>query len=374
MLKIFLYSFLLILGMTISQFLGRFGEEWIKLGTMFCLSFIMIRVGYDFEIDKLKPHSYLKDYLVSATTALFPWFFCAAYFFYALNIDSFAESLLLTKFSATTSMGVLFSMLAAAGLTKTWVFSKARVLAIFDDLNTVLFTIPVKIILTGMEWELGIIVIVIIFLLWMAWRFLHLWRLPLTYPWILLYAGLITGLCEVIYLTSKVINDVVTVQLEVLLPAFVFGCILARPARHHSNIDDARTESQEELNDSHLQLATTIVALIFMLLVGMSMPQIPHQTIDWQIIAFHVILVTILSNLGKMYPFFCYRENATTRERLALSIAMFPRGEVGAGVLVVSMAYSVDGVGLTVAVLSLALNFLLTGLFIIAVKRLVVQS
>lgn len=44
-----------------------------------------------------------------------------------------------------------------------------------------------------------------------------------------------------------------------------------------------------------------------------------------------------------MFPFFCYRKEATIRERLALSIAIFPRGEVGAGVLVVSMGYGLGG-------------------------------
>lgn len=72
-----------------------------------------------------------------------------------------------------------------------------------------------------------------------------------------------------------------------------------------------------------------------------------------------------------MFPFFRYRKEATIRERLALSISMFPRGEVGAGVLVVSMGYGLGGTALTVAVLSLALNLLLTGVFIIAVKKLI---
>lgn len=69
--------------------------------------------------------------------------------------------------------------------------------------------------------------------------------------------------------------------------------------------------------------------------------------------------------------FIAYRKEATIRERLALSIAMFPRGEVGAGVLVVSMGYGLGGIPLTVTVLSLALNLLLTGVFIIAVKKLI---
>ena len=55
---------------------------------------------------------------------------------------------------------------------------------------------------------------------------------------------------------------------------------------------------------------------------------------------------------------------------LAVTIAMWPRGEVGAGVLIVSLSYGIGGPILTVALLSLALNISLTGLFILWVKRL----
>lgn len=80
MTKILLYSLFLVFGLISSQFLGGFGEERIQLGTMFCLSFIMIHVGYEFEIDKSKPKQYGWDYLVAATAAMFPWLFCAGYF------------------------------------------------------------------------------------------------------------------------------------------------------------------------------------------------------------------------------------------------------------------------------------------------------
>jgi hypothetical protein len=56
---------------------------------------------------------------------------------------------------------------------------------------------------------------------------------------------------------------------------------------------------------------------------------------------------------------------------LAVSIGMWPRGEVGAGVLVLSLSYGVGGAAVTVAIASLALNLLLTGVFIVAVKRLI---
>jgi hypothetical protein len=69
----------------------------------------------------------------------------------------------------------------------------------------------------------------------------------------------------------------------------------------------------------------------------------------------------------------CYRREAPFRHRLALAVGMFPRGEVGAGVLVIALSYNIAGPPLTVAVLSLALNLLLTGVFIIIAKRLIAE-
>ena len=87
-------------------------------------------------------------------------------------------------------------------------------------------------------------------------------------------------------------------------------------------------------------------------------------------IALHVIVVTLISNVGKLYPASCYRREAHWRERLAVAVGMFPRGEVGAGVLVVSISYGIGGPIVTVAMLSLALNLLLTGVFILIVRKL----
>jgi Kef-type K+ transport system membrane component KefB len=84
-----------------------------------------------------------------------------------------------------------------------------------------------------------------------------------------------------------------------------------------------------------------------------------------------VLLITVLSNLGKMFPAFCYRREAHWRHRLAVAIGMWPRGEVGAGVLVLSLSYGIGGPIVTVAMLSLALNLAMTGVFILVVKRLI---
>ena len=91
---------------------------------------------------------------------------------------------------------------------------------------------------------------------------------------------------------------------------------------------------------------------------------------SWFQIGLHVLAITLISNLGKMFPAFCYRKEAHLRERFAISVGMWPRGEVGAGVLVISLSYGIGGPIVTVAMLSLALNLLLTGVFIYVVKRL----
>ena len=387
--KVVLYSGLLIAGLLASQFLDGQGEHVIRLLTMFALAFIMIHVGYEFELDKSRPRDYVWDYVVAATAAAFPWILCALYFVYVMappemwrSYDLWKEALLEARFASPTSAGVLFSMLAAAGLGASWLFGKARVLAIFDDLDTILLMIPLKIMMVGFKWQLGAIVLVISVLLVLAWKYLHVVRLPVSWPFVMTYAAAITAGCEAIYLDDAIEGH------------------------------EQGPESPEE------QRVATIVSACFMVLVGLSMPAIgigptppaagpalelpagasvpavdPALEIapvnlkyagvraevlaqkqafpGWGMIALHVLFITLLSNLGKMFPVLCYRTEAEFRERLALAIAMFPRGEVGAGVLVVSLSYGLAGPALTVAVLSLALNLLLTGVFIVAVKRLI---
>ncbi len=404
--KVLLFSLLLFGGLIGSQFLNGDGATAIRLATMVALSFIMIHVGLEFEVDKSKPRQYAWDYLVAGTAAAFPWIFCALYFVFAMapremwgHGDLWREVLLEGRFASPTSAGVLFSMLAAAGLATTWVFKKARVLAIFDDLDTILLMIPLKMLLVGNHWQLWGIVAFIMVMLGLAWRYMHVLRLPSSWKWTLFYSVIIVAISEVIYIVSKEIDPQVPIHLEVLLPAFVLGCMI-KP-NHELQID--RTE----------MLIGTIVSASFMVLVGLSMPPInpdkapapsaqatglmpeaeftPPETTPvlkysgiapevmarkkafpgWGTIAWHVLAVTILSNIGKMFPALCYRREAPLRERLALAVGMFPRGEVGAGVLVISLSYGLGGPTLTVAVLSLAVNLLLTGVFIAVVKRLI---
>jgi hypothetical protein len=227
----------------------------------------------------------------------------------------------------------------------------------------------------------------------------------------------IAGASELIYAGSKIVDPSVPIHIEVLLPAFVLGC-LARPrgASRGTGTKAVEHALHEALEKPGERRAATIVSAVFMIAVGLSMPAIfdgpdiehpapspaslhaaaPGSTVDdptvhggaetgkftttitssqpslgWGAIALHVIILTILSNLGKMFPAFCYRREVHWRHRMAVAIGMWPRGEVGAGVLVLSLSYGIGGPVVSVAMLSLALNLALTGVFILIVKRLI---
>lgn len=72
-------------------------------------------------------------------------------------------------------------------------------------------------------------------------------------------------------------------------------------------------------------------------------------------------------------PVFFYRDRQLS-ERLALSVGMFTRGEVGAGVIFIALGYSLGGPALIISVLTLVLNLILTGGFVVWVKRLALRS
>ena len=95
----------------------------VKVVTMFHVAYIMINVGFEFEIDKTRLPSYAKDYLVAMTAATFPWIFCSLYFMFALGEDHnvpWRQALVAGRFAAPTSAGILFTMLEAAGMKETW--------------------------------------------------------------------------------------------------------------------------------------------------------------------------------------------------------------------------------------------------------------
>ena len=186
MMKVTIYSLLMLLGILLSQIADLSTYHiYIRSITLFILAYIMIEVGLEFDIEKNKLKEYGKDYLIAMTAAAFPWILCALYLWLIFPID-LSSAAIIGRFAAPTSAGVLFTMLAAAGLSKTWVFKKARILAIFDDLDTVLMIIPLQMIHMGWDTK-GILLIFIIFiLLGASYHFLHRVRIPISQNWLYL--------------------------------------------------------------------------------------------------------------------------------------------------------------------------------------------
>ena len=289
--------------------------------------------------------------VIAAALPALLWF---GYFVIVIH-SSWKPALLSGLSSAPTSAGVLFSMMMAAGLSATWVFKKARVLAVLDDLATILLLTPLQILINGFEWGSIIVLVLISLFLFASFRWQNTINCPVGENWLLLYAAILTGILFLVKHTAHI-------HLEVLIPAFMLGCLIHMP--HHHQKPVPRTMVGQD----------TIVKGLFMFLVGLSLPKIVMGSMSLGATVGHVLVLTILANIGKSFTLFCYRKEATWKERLALSVAMFPRGEVGAAVLLIGLGYGFTGYVSTLAVLSLALNLILTGTFIWFVMRLLKEK
>ncbi len=362
--RILIYSLLLIAGMGLSQlaFVDAFRDR-ISTLTLIFLAYIMVEVGMEFDIDKSRLRAYAVDYGVAMSAAAIPWLCAAVYFWWLLLVGGFA---------APTSAGILFTMLAAAGLAGSWLYKKARVLAIFDDLDTVLLLIPLKMMLIGFAPKLLILVVVVFSLLAAAYFCIHWLRVPTSNAWVALYA-------LSVWIVSFAFEYVTDLHLDVLVPAFALGCIIKSDHLHGSAEYGVTNEGLSRQDPKWQALLDWGIKGGFMLLAGMALPPLQLGGMGLGGVIVHVILITLLSNIGKCVPLAAYTTEATARERLALCVGMFPRGEVGIGVLLVSLEIfrqqnlvGLPGVqeSMTIGGLSLALNLALTGVFIMAVIRL----
>ena len=370
--RILIYSLLLIAGMGLSQlaFVDAFRDR-ISTLTLIFLAYIMLEVGMEFDIDKSRLRAYAVDYGVAMSAAAIPWLCAAVYFWWFFSLGM-KQALLVGGFAAPTSAGILFTMLAAAGLAGSWLYKKARVLAIFDDLDTVLLLIPLKMMLIGFAPKLLILVVVVFSLLAAAYFCIHWLRVPTSNAWVALYA-------LSVWIVSFAFEYVTDLHLDVLVPAFALGCIIKSDHLHGSAEYGATNEGVSSQDPKWQALLDWGIKGGFMLLAGMALPPLQLGGMGLGAVILHVILITLLSNIGKCVPLAAYTTAATARERLALCVGMFPRGEVGIGVLLVSLEIfrqqnlvGLPGVqeSMTIGGLSLALNLALTGVFIMAVIRL----
>jgi hypothetical protein len=248
-----------------------------------------------------------------------------------------------------------------------------QILAIFDDLDTILLMIPLQILMIGMRWQMFVILVVAVVLIWVGWKKMNTYTLSQDWKSILLYSFIMYALIEVLYrMSTYFFGGEGSIHIEILLPAFILGMIMKGDHSVESNPVDIKVGNA--------------ISYLFMLLVGMSMPLFVGVDFDamaahsssmisripipsWGVIILHVVLVTLISNIGKLFPLFFYKDRKIG-ERLAVSVGMFTRGEVGAGVLFIAIGYNLGGLLLVVSVLAMCLNLLLTGFFISYAKKL----
>lgn len=387
--KVLSFSVFLLVGLAVSQvlpFIAGDATRSVKVVTdiflYICLAFIMINVGREFEIDKSRWKSYALDYFVAMVAAAMPWLLIALYYIFVLfpstrwgSGDLWKETLLISRFAAPTSAGILFTMLAALKLKSSWMYKKIQVLAIFDDLDTILLMIPLQVFMIGMKWQMTVILTVVIFLLVFGWKQMGRYGMRQDWKAILGYSVIVIVFTQGIYHISEYfLGPHEGIHIEVLLPAFVLGMVM-KPQHIES-----RTEEK----------VSTAISYFFMFLVGVSMPQFigldmnsqptnPDSVtaslpmMSWGMIAVHVVVVSLLSNIGKLMPLAFYRDRKFS-ERLALSIGMFTRGEVGAGVIFIAISYNLGGPLLLISVLTIVLNLILTGGFVMLVKKLALKT
>lgn len=387
--KVLSFSVFLMVGLVFSQYLpvwagGNYDAVKAVSNVLLyiCLGFIMINVGREFEVDKSRWRGYAEDYFIAMATAAMPWFLIAIYYIFVLlppeywdSWEAWKENLLLSRFAAPTSAGILFTMLAAIGLKSSWMYKKIQVLAIFDDLDTILLMIPLQIMMIGLRWQLLVIVLIVFLLLSWGWKQLGKFNWRQDWKAILLYSVIVFVCTQSLYLISKhLYGEDGSIHIEVLLPAFVLGMVM-KHKEHDTPME---------------QKVSTGISFLFMFLVGVSMPRFlgidfadaaagqssvtgSQEMMSWGMIAVHVLIVSFLSNLGKLFPVFFYRDRKLS-ERLALSIGMFTRGEVGAGVIFIALGYNLGGPALIISVLTIVLNLILTGIFVMWVKKLALMS
>lgn len=333
-------------------------KTWLFFVTDTFLAYIMMKVGFEFIIEKKKWKNYIVDYGVASLAAGLPWMFCFLYFI-NFGSRSWEENLLLARFAGPTATGILFTMLSLAGLGFTWLFRKIEVLIILDDLDTILFLIPLQFLLSGGKLELIFVAIGMVVLIALGWRYMHMLKWPSSRPWLFFYALVISGITEWL-------GGSFGVEVEVLLPSFILGVLFYNPHAERGKLhkNEPTALPQESLT---IRLVDGGIKLLFMFLVGLVLPKIEITKDTFGTLLLHVFFITLLINLGKLAPAFFYRKEASFRERLAIGIGMMPRGEMGAGILTIALAHGIKDSMAQAAALSLALNLFLTGFFIWAI-------
>lgn len=393
---------LLLCGMFMAQSAPSVLGEWQSVFTLligllsaWTLAMIMIPVGHECDIEKKGFWSKHRiDIGVSSGSATLPWLLVSLFFhFFILQPESWwtwhgvLESALIGRFAAPTSAGILLTLLDQAGLKETWTRKKAQLVVILDDIETVILCVGLVALHSGAIGPAAIVIAISLLLLAGGWRWMGKCNLPVGWKSVAVYSLTIVAVCKSIELVSHSINSAHPLHIEPLLPAFILGFIIRRHHRSDSETTSQDDEIAVDLEQRHVPEASTTlppseaderafsrIKLGFMFLVGAGMPAISlGSASSVGTVMFHVACVSVLMIAGKLVPLFAYR-NQSIRQRLALCACLQPRGEVGAGIILMSLSQGISQQAVTIALLALTVNLLMTPIFIMIAKRLLEED
>jgi len=295
-----------------------------------------------------------------------------------------SQGLLLSVFSAPTSAGMLISMMEAADLKNTWLFKKASMLAILDDIDALVFIAFMRILAIGSGYDLRHFgpVIVTVGLLTIAWFNMHKFVIPHSWPWVLLYAILIgTGLWLWEGLTREYKDCTYIFVIAVLIPSFTLGCITYDPkmetSQSYKHIEIELTEEfieRQEYIDSHAPCMETFMGCAFMFFCWIKYANSDRTSWDGNDSCDISCDCDPNPHDGRQTGnMFIHGNETNTKDRYALGLAMVPRGEIGASVIIITLQTlkgRINDAYLGIVVLSVIANLVLSCGFIVYVKKL----
>merc|ERR1712206_35423 len=210
----------------------------------------------------------------------------------------------------------------------------------------------------------------------------HKFVIPHSWPWVLMYAFIIgTALWLLEGLTREFSHCTWIFVIAVLIPSFTLGCITYDPkmetSQSYKHIEIELTEEfieRQEYIDSHAPCMETFMGCAFMFFVGLSMPSLTALNgLTTSAVIVHVGALNILMLLGKMVIYFFYSNETNKTMRLALSLAMCPRGEIGASVIIITiqtLSGKINPAYLGIVVWTVIMNLVLSCGLIVYVKKL----
>src|SRR4029077_13888132 len=118
---------------------------------------------------------------------------------------------------------------------------------------------------------------------------------PTSNAWVALYA-------LSVWIVSFAFEYVTDLHLDVLVPAFALGCIIKSDHLHGSAEYGATNEGVSSQDPKWQALLDWGIKGGFMLLAGMALPPLQFGGMRLGAVILHVILITLLSNIGNAFP------------------------------------------------------------------------